>query len=273
MRSTRFFPSVCALICAISLTASPVALANDEDTGQETSKSDLGTIIGAGLGALLGSTLGGDNKVVGTAVGALLGGFLGNEIGGYLDEQDRQQMAAITKSTIETGQANSWTNPDTKVAAKTRVVETTKKTKPVKVKVLKKKVKKVPPLDMLGETFKAKRGSNIRGGPGTDYVVVGKLKSSQVVSVVGQVKGKPWYLISEDGIGSGFVYSSLLVPAPEDEPTDTELTYSEDDVSEEQVASTQTCRKIEQTVSLPDGRTETETLTACQEPTGWKVQT
>ena len=73
----------------------------------------------------------------------------------------------------------------------------------VAVPVLKDRVQQVPPLELIGEPYRATADANVRGGPGTDYVVVGNLSRSETVTVAGKVEGRPWYMISQGGAGSG----------------------------------------------------------------------
>lgn len=77
----------------------------------------LGTLAGAALGGLVGAQVGsGTGKKVAIGAGVLAGGFLGNRIGKALSCQDQQQHYETTQNALETqptGQASSWTNPDT----------------------------------------------------------------------------------------------------------------------------------------------------------------
>src|SRR5690606_29358420 len=142
---------------------------------------------------------------------------LGSGIGRHLDEQDRKRMEQTTRRALTTGQTQTWSNPENKTRGESRVVTTQKKAEPIKVPVLKDKVKQVPPLDVVAENYRAKGQSNLRGGPGTDYEKVGTLQSREVVNVVGKVKNSDWFFISQDGVGSGFILSSLLEHAPDAE--------------------------------------------------------
>jgi len=232
-------------------------------------REDIGKIAGGILGAVVGEKIG--SKKYGATLGLLFGAYIGGKIGERLDEGDRARMAIATQRSVINGNNNSWTNPKNKTAGQSRVVSTTTKPKPIKVKVLKSKVKKVPPLEIIGANYLASKVVNVRGGPSTEYVVVGKLKKEEAVRVVGQVKGQSWYMISEGGAGSGFVYKSLLSPAPTVEVAEnTEVDAT--DIVEEQVAANTLCREIENTATLADGTKIKEKLTACQGPNGWEIK-
>ncbi len=84
--------------------------------GSGPKKQDIGTIIGAIGGAAAGSQFGkGDGRVAAIAAGTLLGGLIGNELGASLDRADMAYYDRTSQSALEkgkTGQASTWTNPD-----------------------------------------------------------------------------------------------------------------------------------------------------------------
>lgn len=84
---------------------------------QNAPKQTIGTLGGAAAGGLLGAQFGsGTGKLVGVALGALGGAFLGSEIGKTMDTVDKQQAAGTQQQALEynrTGQASTWSNPDT----------------------------------------------------------------------------------------------------------------------------------------------------------------
>jgi surface antigen len=80
-------------------------------------KEIIGTLAGAALGGLVGSQFGGGmgNKIA-IGAGVVAGGFLGNKIGAELDCKDQQYHYETTQNALEaqkTGQASTWSNPDT----------------------------------------------------------------------------------------------------------------------------------------------------------------
>ena len=109
---------------------------------------------------------------------------------------------------------------------------------------------------------------NVRGGPGTDFVVVGSLNSGEVVDVIGKVQSSNWYMIGEGGAASGFVYAPLLKPSATAAP---QKAAPAGEIATEAVMASQTCRTIEQTVVLADGSQHKEQVTACQGPDGWQI--
>lgn len=237
--------------------------------GCGATKEQLGTLAGAGAGILISSQVGGKYKQAAMIGGAILGGLIGNRIGKYLDERDKQRMEEVTQQAIVTGKDQTWDNPENKTRGTAHVVSSQTKEAPIPVRVLKDKVTQVPPLDILGQTYRAVKNADLRGGPGTDYKVVGNLASGKAINVVGKVRASDWYLISEDGVGSGFVEIAALEPAPSEAPQSSGTKVAESDVSEKVVASNRVCRKVEQTVNLADGSSHSDTIDVCQGPNGW----
>jgi uncharacterized protein YgiM (DUF1202 family) len=62
----------------------------------------------------------------------------------------------------------------------------------------------------LSATFYARKISNVRAGPGTEFEKVGRLTPGDEVAVSGKVVDKNWYRISLNGGADGYVYSALL---------------------------------------------------------------
>ena len=94
-----------SVIClAVALAAALIAGC------QSVSKRDAGTGIGAAIGAFVGHQV--DDGLGGVLVGAAVGGLLGRVIGDYMDEADREKVAATLDST-PTGETRHWKNEDT----------------------------------------------------------------------------------------------------------------------------------------------------------------
>lgn len=86
-------------------------------------KEKIGTFAGVGAGALIGSQFGhGNGRVASALLGAAVFGFLGNRIGAQLDEQDRQNLARITRQAASSGRSSHFRNLHTGVSGSARVV-------------------------------------------------------------------------------------------------------------------------------------------------------
>lgn len=102
MEARRSFLTCCVVLAAIALAACSPATGSRETSG---------TIAGAAIGGIIGSQFGGNagSRVAAGLVGAAIGGFIGNRIGAYLDEQEAQRLAEITRQTMTTGSTRSFT--------------------------------------------------------------------------------------------------------------------------------------------------------------------
>ena len=238
----------------------------------ENQKEKLGTVVGGTIGGALGSLV--DDEDVRkwtTVIGTIVGSIIGREIGQYLDEQDRKRLAESTTVALTTGEVQSWHNPSTGTRARVAVTSSETRRETVEMKVLKDRIQETPPLEMVGAYYQARQNTNVRGGPGTNFVRVGSLSSGQTVEVVGKVRGKSWYMISEGGVGTGFVASRLLRPT-EEMVTERTVSLPAGQITSSNVDAELVCRTVEQTVQLEDGTTREDTVKACQQSDGsWRV--
>lgn len=237
-----------------------------------------GTAVGAITGALIGSQIGdGRGQIVAMVVGAAAGAWLGNELGRMLDEREQREMVRSTQESATTGQDNTWTNPNTGTTVRTSVVEESAETQQVQVPLKQSRIKtgNIPPFSLIGKQFQATTNANVRGGPSTDYEIVGSLQNGEFVDVIGQVDGTNWYIIGENGIGNGFVRSDLVQETQADSQVvlaDPNAPSNDDDVVLVSAPATTQCRNIQQVVVLQDGTERSETVKACKGANGWETQ-
>ena len=86
----------------------------------------LGSVAGSIGGSYLGSYLGGGTagRIVGAVAGGVAGYYVGSTVGGYLGKEDRQRMAQASQAAFDTGQPQTFSNPDTGLKGKAEVVPT-----------------------------------------------------------------------------------------------------------------------------------------------------
>jgi len=77
---------------------------------------------------------------------------------------------------------------------------------------LKGRLETVPALVVIGQDFRAIINSNIRGGPGMNYVITGLLPEDKLIYVRGKVIGRNWFAVTKNGERTDYVHTSLLVP-------------------------------------------------------------
>jgi predicted lipid-binding transport protein (Tim44 family) len=113
LRGASYRSAVAATTIALALSAC------SQTTGSNQTQDAM---MGALAGGLLGGVIGGNsgNQVVGALAGAAIGGLVGAGIGSYLDEQDREQLAAMTQATAATGSTRHYYNRSSRVRLTTR---------------------------------------------------------------------------------------------------------------------------------------------------------
>jgi uncharacterized protein YgiM (DUF1202 family) len=224
----------------------------------------LGSAVGYSLGSQIGYGLA-------TQTGTVLGSVLGGEIAELLDAASREKATQATGEAITTGESQSWSNPSAGTSGEVQVTGEKQETANIKVAVLKDDVQELPPIDLIGRTYVATGEANVRGGPGTDYKAVGSLKPGEAVNVVGQVRGKSWYMVSQGDVVIGYVSTTLLaLPATPTLPTEIKPQGA---ASMQTVPAERTCRTATHRVHLANGEVKAEDIEACESPNGWQSST
>ncbi|MBP2315554.1 glycine zipper 2TM domain-containing protein [Azospirillum soli] len=229
------------------------------------------TVAGGVVGGVVGSRFGGGaGKLVAVGVGTLVGAIIGNQIASYLTEADQKTAQAAAIQTASTGQTIRWNGNGTGVTGETKVGKQTTERQTTAIPVYKERVKTMPPLDLVGETYEAKAKTIVRGGPATNYVEVDSLKAGEAVTVVGKVKGTNWALVSDGAAASGFVPLGSLKAATQTAaaPASTK-SAPKATVEVAKVEAETDCKTIDQTVTLTNGEKKTDSVTVCRGPDGW----
>lgn len=198
-----------------------------------------------------------------------VGNAITKDFGKMISGDDLESQESSVMSTIFTGDAASWSNSQTGASGQSTVIKEKTKTKKKKVVVLKESVDTVPELDLIGENYRATSSSNIRSGPGTDYKVVGALVAGNVTNVVGKVSGENWYMISQGGVATGYVFADLLTSDAQADATVTGTPLGE--VAEVKTKTKVNCKTIQQVVTDANGNSKKDNVTACQGPNGWEI--
>lgn len=262
-----------AIALAGALAVQPVlaapAFAQDSDSTLGISNKNIGRILGGVGGALLGSQIGGGKgKLVAIAAGTIGGLFLGGEVADYLTKKDQQGIAQTSQQALDTGQTQTWTNPDTGVTTTAEVEQVAYRPAPTGGAAgdPSRLAWRVPTMQLVGADYAATTKTNVRGGPSTDYAVMDQLEAGETVRVVGKVANENWYMISRNGIGKGFVFGDLL------RRVDTGTYVAERPQSGATQVNARECSIITQRVETSDGRTDTRKAQACQRADGtWEL--
>jgi surface antigen len=214
-------------------------------------------IIGAGGGAVLGGLLG--NQIAGRgsrALGTILGGVLGSAAGSWLgcklqrNDQVKAQRA-VERAAVE-GKDQTWSSDESGASGDVKVSQGTTRTDLSGI-TLASGVEPATAYDGTSGAYVATTTANVRSAPSTNGKILSRIPSGSQIWVPAGVKNAPWLLVSQDGVGQGYVSAPLLRKA-----TTT-------------VASR--CRMIEHTVHTPGADAETEKLQACPDASGKWVMT
>lgn len=237
---------------------------------QGVTKENVGRAVGATVGALVGSQIGnGRGQLAAVAGGTVAGYILGGKVG--RNSAAKQHASSYRSQPVYTSSRSTSQSTSRVRAARTS---------------FKQPLTAAPPLEMIDGFYLADTKSNVRGGPGTDYLVVDQLHQGEQVAVIGKVIGKDWYMVSENGIGTGFVYAPLLSPLPNYGSYNTQSNVGYNSVNysntsfnmpahttpqysaNQGAAQPNQCSVFTQQITLPDGTSATRNIEACQRADG-----
>jgi surface antigen len=215
-------------------------------------KQTGGAVIGGALGGLLGNRIAGrGSRTLGTILGGALGAAAGSAVGCKLQKNDQAKAEAAMEEAIATGENQEWENPETGASGRVEVGRTT--SAGIADLGFAKGVEPADRYTKVGAAFVSTAAANIRSRPGTDGKIVGTLTSGQRVWVPASVAGAPWYLISDQGTGLGYVSNALL--------------------KRDATQTAAACRMVKQTVEAPGAGSASESYQACQGKDGQWVLT
>ncbi len=215
----------------------------------EGDKQTVGAVAGGALGGLLGNRIAGrGNRTLGTILGGVLGAAAGSALGCKLQKDDRAKAEKALEQAVLTGKDQDWQSDETGASGHVEVGRSDQGVDLANLR-LASGVEPATGYTRVGDAYVSKATANIRSAPGTDARVLGRLSAGQRVWVPAAVKGQPWVLVSDQGLGQGYVSAPLLKKA---------------------VSGTAAngCRLVKQTISQPGAVEETETLQACRSANG-----
>jgi len=254
-------------------------------------KEDYGKYGGAIIGSLGGAAIFDDNKWLGAAIGGAAGYFAGQMIGQYLDEQDRNALAAETVYTLDNEKPGSttWKSDRNNSSAKIKTGDISYTSHSKKIERLK-TVETVPNIKLEKREYKTTSSLKVRSGPGTQYSKLSVLKPGDVVISSGRTNNN-WLMLSKQGITVGYISAAYVIPYnPIKQAKAQGIDLDSVDIAEipkqeafegidldavETTSSTVTaqtgCRDVHISVTTDEG-TETETTQACQQDNGvWEL--
>lgn len=219
----------------------------------EGGKQEVGAVAGGVLGGFLGNRIAGrGSRTLGTILGGVLGAAAGSALGCKLQKNDRAKAERALEQAVLTGKDQDWQSDETGTSGRVEVAQSDQGVDLADLRL----AAGVEPADgytRVGGAYVSTTTANIRSAPGTNSKVLGRLATGQRIWVPAAVKGQPWMLISDQGLGQGYVSAPLLKKA----------------VS---TTAASGCRLVKQTISQPGAAEETETLQACRSANGeWAI--
>jgi surface antigen len=216
-------------------------------------KQVTGAVIGGVAGGLLGNVIaGGGNRALGTILGGALGAAAGSAIGCKMQRNDQARAERAMEDAVATNKNQTWQGDESGASGKVEVSQASGGgLSDIKFA---KNVEPASGFSKVGNSYVAAGSANIRSAPNTSASILGQLATGQRVWVPAQVSGQPWLLISDNGVGQGYVSANLLKRSTNS-------------------MAAKGCKMVKHTLSNPGEADSSETLQACKGADGQWVMT
>lgn len=202
-------------------------------------------VVGGVLGGFLGNRIAGrGSRTLGTIIGGALGAAAGSAIGCKLQKNDQAKAERAMEDAVATGKDQSWKSDETGASGTVEVGRTALTGAGLADVKLGKGVEPADSYAKVGGAFVAVSAANVRSAPNLEGAILGKLAQGQRVWVPASVEGAPWFLVSDQGVGQGYVSNALL--------------------KRETTATAANCKMVKQTVDVPGNGSASETYQACK---------
>jgi len=264
---------VAGLLCLATLSSCAPGQGNDRQTA--------GTVLGGVLGALVGSQFGrGDGRLVGVALGALAGAYIGNQVGASLDRSDRAEVERTSTralSEADDGQRIRWNNPESGASAV--MVPGNSHVEEHHVSLVRdRRIQAVPPLRIIGETWRATGQATVRAAPSATARTVFTLQPGDTFNAVGQVQDSDWIVVAYGNRTVGYVRGAEVERSPTQPlnhaaaERDRSAEADAEHLVTQQVAAAVPCRSMDIAVTAGDGSRESDQVNACRRSDGgWET--
>jgi len=221
------------------------------------SANTTGAVVGGLVGALAGSQVSKNERGLGAVIGAGLGAAIGNNIGCRMDRKAQQDARQAFQRALDTGKAQSWSDPQTGSSGKIVVLgpaEGGGGSNGGGYTGRWRFAEGVTPAiraSSAGGTYAANGRINVRGAPNTNAGVVDRLQPDEEFDVAGTVAGG-WLAIVENGMIQGYVSRSVARPSG--------------------AGLDSGCKLVEQTVNERGQPSYRERFNACRDGSGsWRL--
>ena len=202
----------------------------------------IGAVGGGVVGGLVGNKV---QKTFGTIAGGAIGAAAGSWLGCKLQRSSQVRAERAAQNAAVTGQGQTWSDPANGASGRSDVVAGHGQS--LAGLRLAQGVTPIADYQMGGGITTVAKAANVRGAPAVSAPLLGKLRPGQTVTVSALTRDSSWSLISQDGIGQGYVATALLGPTRPD--------------------TAGGCKVIRQTVQS-GGQSQSELLNACPNANG-----
>lgn len=249
-------------------TSAPVASAQASNLGggsgggifgcsADGGKQTTGAVIGGVLGGFLGNRIAGrGSRTLGTILGGVVGAAAGSALGCKLQKNDRAKAERAMEDALAKNENQTWTSDETGASGSVEVSDASAVQTGLTGLTFAKGVEPASGYVKVGQAYVTNASANVRSAPNLQGKVLGQLPAGTRVWVPASVKGAPWFLISQDGQGKGYVSNALMAKAT----TNTSMAAND-------------CKTVKQTVDVPGQGEGTETFQACKGADGQWVMT
>jgi len=223
--------------------------------GAEGGKQVTSAAIGGVLGGLLGNRIAGKgSRTLGTLLGGAIGAAAGSALGCKLQKNDRAKAERAMEDALAKNESQTWQSDETGASGKVDIAAGDAANTGLSGISFAKGVEPAGGYVKVGQAYVTKSAANVRSAPGLQGAVLGQLPAGTRVWVPASVQGAPWYLISQDGEGKGYVSNALMTKAATS-------------------VAANGCKTVTQTVDVPGSGAESETFQACKGADGAWVMT
>jgi surface antigen len=249
-----------AAMLAVSMVAPSTAgaqgLGSLYSCDAQGSANTSGAVIGGLVGALAGSQVSKNERALGAVIGAGLGSAIGNNIGCRMDRKARLDAQQAFERALETGKAQSWSDPQTGSSGRIQVLGPAASGNGGGTNYsgrwrYAQGVTVASRVSSEGGTYASSNRINMRAAPNTSAAVVDRLQADEPFEIAGAVAGG-WLAVIEDGFIQGYVSRSVVRPVGGGDGGE--------------------CRLVEQTVTERGQASYRERFNACRDGSGaWRL--
>lgn len=257
-------------LCGAASPASAAGLGSLYGCEAQGSSNTAGAVVGGLIGALAGSQVSKDNRAIGAAIGAGVGAAIGNNLGCRMDRKARLDAQQAFQRALDTGKAQSWSDPQTGAAGRIEVLEridAARSPQPDAYNGRWRFAEGVAPAartGAVGGAYAASSRINLRAGPSASARIVDRLQAGETIQVAGAVAGG-WLAVEEAGRIQGYVARAVVRPAQ-----DSARGY--DNYASGGGYGGGDCRRVRQTLSEQGQPSVREDYTACRGADGqWNL--